>query len=65
MMESLPESDRDRIVERLREYIEDLRDEECWDRAFEGSQEKLAEAARRAREEIAAGLAKPLDPGDL
>ncbi len=52
MMESLPESEQNRIVQRLSEYIEDLRDEERWDRAFERSRDKLAVAARRAKEEI-------------
>ena len=52
MMESLSASDQDCVVERAREYIEDLRDEERWDRSFERSQAKLAAVARRAKEDI-------------
>ncbi|MFH0792700.1 MAG: hypothetical protein V2A74_01565 [bacterium] len=61
MLESLPESVQDRVVEHLREYIEDLRDEQRWDEQFKGSQEHLAAAARRAKKQMADGLAKPMD----
>ena len=30
MMESLPEDKQDKIVEHLREYIQDLQDEQKW-----------------------------------
>jgi len=60
MLESLPETAQDRVVEHLRDYIEDLRDELEWDVTFRQTQEKLVAAARRAKEEIAAGKAKPL-----
>jgi len=53
MIDSLPEAAQRQVVDHLREYIEDLRDEEKWDAAFERSQSELVEAARRARREIA------------
>ena len=65
MIESLPESVQDRVVERLRDYIEDARDEMQWDESFARSQDKLAAAARKARAEISRGLAVPLNPDDL
>ena len=65
MIESLPESVQDRVVERLRDYIEDAQDEMQWDESFARSQDKLAVAARKARAEIAHGLAVPLNPADL
>ncbi len=34
MMESLPEVAQDQVVEHLREYIEDLRDELQWGLSF-------------------------------
>lgn len=61
MLEVLPEEAQDRVIEHLREYIEDLRDEMKWDESFKSSQTKLIEAARRARQEIAAGKAMPMD----
>ena len=65
MLESLPEPVQDRIADHLREYIADLRDELRWDDHFQRTQPQLAAAARRAREEIAAGKAKPLNLDDL
>jgi hypothetical protein len=65
MIESLPEPIQDRVVERLRDYIEDARDEIQWDESFARSQDKLAAAARKARAEIARGLAAPLNLDDL
>ena len=65
MLESLPESAQDRVVEHLREYIETMADELRWTESFEKTQLQLAEAARRAREEIAGGQAKPMDYDQL
>ena len=65
MMESLPDPVQDRVVEHLREYIEDLRDELQWDATFKQTQPQLVAAARRAKQEIAAGQAKPLDSDQL
>jgi chromosomal replication initiation ATPase DnaA len=49
-MESLPEEVQNRVAEHLREYIQDLHDE----------LKKLIAAAKRAKQEIAEGLAKPI-----
>lgn len=65
MIEALPESVQDRVVERLRDYIEDTRDEMQWDESFARSQDKLVAAARKARAEVSRGLATPLNPDDL
>ena len=61
MLESLPKVAQDRVIEHLREYIESMRDELQWDDSFNKSHLKLAEAARRARQEIAEGHAEPMD----
>ncbi len=61
MLESLPEEVQERVVEHLREYILDLQDELQWDALFRRTQDKLVVAARRAKEEIAAGKAEPMD----
>ena len=65
IMESLPETAQDRVVEHLREYLEDLRDELQWDTLFKKTQPQLIAAARRARKEIAEGLAQPMDYDQL
>jgi hypothetical protein len=65
MIESLPEEAQDRVVEHLREYIEDLRDEMKWDVSFKKTQTGLIEAARRVRQEIAEGKAVPMDDEQL
>ena len=59
MLETLPDPLQERVAEHLREYIQDVRDEGRWDELFRGSQNGLAAAARKAREQIAQGLAKP------
>ncbi|MGL4617967.1 hypothetical protein [Chroococcidiopsis sp.] len=61
MMESLPLDVQERIVEHLREYIDDLQDEIRWNESFQRTQQKLVAAARRAKQEIAEGQATALD----
>jgi len=61
MLESLPEEVQEHVVEHLREYILDLQDELQWDALFKRTQDQLVAAARRAKEEIAAGKAEPMD----
>lgn len=61
MMESLPEPTQEQVVEHLREYLEELLDELRWDELFKKTQPQLIAAAKRAKQEIAAGLAKPMD----
>ena len=65
MMESLPERVQDQVVEHLREYLKDLRDELRWDRTFQDTQSQLMAAARRAKQEKAQGQARPLDLDQL
>ncbi len=65
MLASLPAHAQERVVEHVREYIEDLQDENRWDRLFDETGEQLAAAAQNARQEIAEGQARPLDPDQL
>ncbi|GIK67513.1 MAG: hypothetical protein BroJett018_53070 [Chloroflexota bacterium] len=65
MMESLPEAAQERIADQLREYIAELMDEVQWDDAFAATQPQLEAAARRAKQQIRAGQAKPFDPDAL
>lgn len=61
MMESLPEPAQEKVVAHLRNYLEELQDELLWDNLFKKTQPQLVAAAKRAKQEIAAGLAKPMD----
>ncbi len=65
MLEDLPEAAQRQVVDHLREYLEDLADEVRWDATFEKTHCQLAGAARRAKENIAAGQATPLDLNQL
>jgi hypothetical protein len=47
------------------ETLADALDEQEWDASFAKSQNKLVAAAKKAREEIARGLATPLDLDQL
>lgn len=65
MLEPLPEPVQERVVEHLREYLLDMDDEAEWSELVDRTQPQLIEAARRARREIAEGLAEPLDVDQL
>ena len=61
MVETLPESLQNQVVEHLREYIAELQDELRWEASFNNTQEQLIAAARRAKQEIVEGKAEPMD----
>ena len=61
MMNSLSEDKQNKIVEHLREYIQDLQEEQKWDESFNNSQDKLIAAAKLAKQQIAEGKAKAMD----
>lgn len=57
MLESLPERVQEQVLEHVREYIEDLRNEEVWSESFSRTRGRVAAAARQARKEIGEGKA--------
>jgi hypothetical protein len=61
MMETLPVSVQEQAVEHLRDYLAELQDENQWDALYDKTQHQLVETAKRARQEIAEGKAKPMD----
>lgn len=65
LLESVPETMRERAVESLRECLADPRHEARWDKTFSETGSLLDELARKARADIDAGLAGPFDPGRL
>ena len=65
MLESVPDALQEEVVEHMRDYIEDIRDEAKWKKSFSRTQDKLVAVARRARKEIAEGKASPMDVDKL
>jgi hypothetical protein len=61
MVESLPDELQEKIVEHIRDYIADLEDEKRWDTSFQKTQGNLVAAARKVKQEIAAGQSVPMD----
>jgi hypothetical protein len=61
MVESLPDELQEKVVEHIRDYIADLEDEKRWDASFQQTQGNLVTAARKAKQEIAAGQSMPMD----
>ncbi len=65
MMQSLPDATQNKVVEHLREYLEDIYDEKRWDETFEITRDKLVATAIRVRQEISSGHTKPIDYDQL
>ena len=61
MVESLPDELQEQVAEHIREYIADLEEEKRWDISFKRTQDNLVAAARKAKQEIAAGQSMPMD----
>jgi hypothetical protein len=61
MMETLPERTQGQVVDHVRDYIAEIQDEQQWDDAFQRTQKELVVAARRAKQEIAAGKSEPME----
>ncbi|MGR3219198.1 MAG: hypothetical protein ACUZ8H_05185 [Candidatus Anammoxibacter sp.] len=65
MMEYLPEGTQNQVVEQVRRYVGEIQDELEWDSLFKKNQDKLTEAAKPAKREIADGKATPMDYNQL
>lgn len=65
MIELLPESKQERVVEHLREYIADLKDDIRWDILFMDTESELSTIVKNVRKEIAEGKAEDFDYGKL
>ena len=52
-------------IDIAQEHMKDLEDELRWDSLFKKTQPQLIAAARRAKQEIAAGKASPMDYDQL
>jgi DNA-binding transcriptional regulator GbsR (MarR family) len=65
MSESLAEDKQDKIVEHLKEYIQDLQDEQKWNNYFNKTQDKLIAAVKLAKQKIAEEKATTIDYNKL
>jgi hypothetical protein len=61
MVESLPDDLQEQVADHIREYITDLAEEKRWDASFDRTQDNLVAAARKAKQEIAAGQSVPMN----
>lgn len=59
--ETIPESMQNSVLEEIQAVIAEKHDELEWNIQFQQSQENLITAAKKVKEEIAAGMAKPMD----
>jgi len=57
MLEELPESLQNQVADHLREYITEMQDEIRWELLFKKTQSNLIAASKKAKREIAEGLA--------
>jgi hypothetical protein len=60
LLESLPEHEQERVVEALRNLIQDSQDEARWGQLFNRS-DKLVAAACQAKKDVAQGKASDMD----
>lgn len=65
IMETLPDTTQNQVVEYLKTYLADLQDELRWDETFANTQTSLVQKARLAKQQIAEGLAQPLNINEL
>ncbi|WP_330204018.1 hypothetical protein [Cyanobacterium sp. Dongsha4] len=61
IMESLPDSTQEQVIEYLREYLATLQEEKEWDCLVNKNQNKLIDFARKAKQEMSEGKAQLMD----
>jgi hypothetical protein len=61
MVQSLPESLQVIVLEELKEIVAEKIDEAEWNMQFEQKQDQLITAAKKVREQIAAGMVEEMD----
>ncbi len=65
MIDPLPPHSQDQVVDHLRSYIEDMREDTQWNESFSKTQETLIVMANRARLAIKEGKTLPMDISQL
>ncbi len=61
MLESLPEHVQESVMEHLREFIEEIKDDANWNNSFAKGQNKLVDAAKQARKDVQNGKSQPMN----
>jgi len=61
MVQSLPESLQVIVLEELKEIVAEKMDEAKWNMQFEQKQDQLIAAAKKVKEQIAAGKVEEMD----
>jgi replicative DNA helicase len=61
MVESLSDELQEQVMEHVRVYLAEIAEEKRWDDSFKRTKTNLVAAARKAKEEMAAGLSTPMD----
>jgi len=61
MIQSLPKSMQDRVLEEIKPIISEALDEAQWQMQYERKQDNLVAFAKEVKDEVAAGKAKPMD----
>jgi hypothetical protein len=61
MVESLPDELQEQVMEHVRVDLAEIAEEKRWDDSFKRTKTNLVAAARKAKEEMAAGLSTPMD----
>jgi len=65
MIEALPPHSQDQVVDHLRSYLEDMREDIQWNESFARSQDILVAMAKQAKLAIKQGKASPMDVSRL
>lgn len=61
MLESLPEEAQEDVVEKMREVVEAIRDENRWQQLFADYKTNLQKVVKQVKKQVASGNAKPMD----
>jgi hypothetical protein len=61
MIKTIPESMQSSVLDEIQAIITEKHDELEWNIQFQQSQENLIAAAKKVKDEIATGMAKPMD----
>ena len=61
MIKTIPESMQSSVLEEIQAVITEKHDELEWNIQFQQSQENLIAASKKVKDEIATGMAKPMD----
>jgi len=65
MIEPLPPHSQDQVVDHLRSYIEDMREDAKWNQSFTNTQSGLIAMAKQAKLAVQQGKASPMDISQL